>query len=222
MKISYATHQSIDVNINKPTVIATNNPTVYYEFISALSDESDNIKILDDAYNELLSKTAIDWVGDVMLNTNLNIRYNHLLLKQLEKSLGDNQRRNLYEMNNKLMTTVQQILFMTDLPLEVNLDWDVQKLLKYCEIHYDSNMSQSPSDIIRLLLKTHLECNLSSVIGLTNVAHYLDQDKMADVSTLVSHLNIPLIMVEFTDLSQKPFYQNCDFYFIDKDFIDWH
>ncbi|MDH5104790.1 type II-A CRISPR-associated protein Csn2 [Lentilactobacillus diolivorans] len=222
MKISYASHKQIEVANDRPTVIATNNPTVYYDLLTGLSSFNEKVKIFDDAYNELEVKKVIDWHGDAVTSENLTEQYSSLLIKQLEKMLTDDQRKILNNLNDKLYTAVQDSLFMIDLPLEVKKDDDLKRLFKYCKIHFNADAMRDPYAIIESILKVHLECGEESCIGLTNVAHYLNQDKMHDLNALVSTVKIPVIMIEFTEMKFQTLYGNAEFYYIDEDFVDWH
>lgn len=222
MKISYAGHQEIELKAKNPTVIATNNPTVYHDLVVGLGSFSDKIKVFDDNFESVEVKDAIDWQGDVGLSDGVSDKYNSGIFKQLEAVLTDDQRKSITDINNQLYTVVQQCLFMIDLPLEVTYDWDLKRLFKYCKIHFNTDAMQNPYAIIESIIKIHLECGLKSAVGLTNVAHYLNQQQLIDLSQLTSSTGISILLVEFTDMKSQELYTNCDFYYIDEDFVDWH
>lgn len=222
MKISYAAHKEVQLSDKQPTVIATNNPTVYHDLVTGFSMFNDKVKIFDDAYELIEVKDAIDWQGDVGLSAGVSEKYNPAILKQLEEVLTDDQRKSITDINNQLYTLVQQCLFMIDLPLEVTYDWDLKKLFKYCKIHFNTDTMQNPYAIIESILKIYLECGIKSAVGLTNVAHYLNRQQISDLSQLVNSMGISTILVEFTDKKSQELYTNCDFYYIDEDFVDWH
>ena len=222
MKISYAAHKEIDLSSKKTTVIATNNPTVYHDFIVGLSSFNDKVKLFDDTFESVEVRDAIDWQGDVGLSDGVSEKYSSVIYKQLEAVLTDDQRTLITDINSRLYTLVQQCLFMIDLPLEVTYDWDLKKLFKYCRIHFNADTMQNPYAIIESIIKIHLECGLKSAVGLTNVAHYLNQQQLTDLSKLTSSTGISTLLVEFTDMKSQELYTNCDFYYIDEDFVDWH
>lgn len=222
MKISYAAHKGIELSSKKPTVIATNNPTVYHDFVVGLSSFNDKVKLFDDTFESVEVKDAIDWQGDVGLSDGVSEKYSSGIYKQLEAVLTDDQRKSITDMNSQLYTLVQQCLFMIDLPLEVTYDWDLKKLFKYCKIHFNADTMQNPYAIIESIIKIHLECGLKSAVGLTNVAHYLNQQQIADLSKLTISTGISTLLVEFTDMKSQELYTNCDFYYIDEDFVDWY
>ncbi|MFT9269905.1 type II-A CRISPR-associated protein Csn2 [Liquorilactobacillus nagelii] len=222
MKISYAAHQEIDVSNGKPTVIATNNPVAYHDLVSGIQNDSNVLKCYSDDYEDLETEHVIDWVGDVGIQSHLDDRYNLDLLKHLATVLTDDQRKSITDINNQLYTLIQQCLFMIDLPLEVTYDWDLKKLFKYCKIHFNSESMKKPYAIMESIIKVHLECGIKSVVGLTNVAHYLNQQQIQDLFMLIKATGIPTLLIEFTDMKQKKLYANSDFYYIDEDFVDWH
>lgn len=222
MKISYAAHKEIDLSSKKTTVIATNNPTVYHDFIVGLSSFNDKVKLFDDTFESVEVRDAIDWQGDVGLSGGVSEKYSSVIYKQLEAVLTDDQRKLITDINSQLYTLVQQCLFMIDLPLEVTYDWDLKKLFKYCRIHFNADTMQNPYAIMESIIKIHLECGLKSAVGLTNVAHYLNQQQLTDLSKLTSSTGISTLLVEFTDMKSQELYTNCDFYYIDEDFVDWY
>lgn len=75
MKISYASHKGIELSSKKPMVIATNNPTVYHDFVVGLSSFNDKVKLFDDTFESVEVKDAIDWQGDVGLSDGVSEKY---------------------------------------------------------------------------------------------------------------------------------------------------
>ncbi|WP_416353194.1 type II-A CRISPR-associated protein Csn2 [Agrilactobacillus fermenti] len=120
-----------------------------------------------------------------------------------------------------LYNVIQYDLFMVDLPLQVSMDLDLKKAINFCKVHFDTAVLNDPYGIIESVIKVHQECELGSYIALTNVAHYLDTRSFADLTSLVNETGLSLVLIEFTELKAKVFYKNCEFTFIDQDFVDW-
>ena len=70
-------------------------------------------------------------------------------------------------------------------------------------------------------MKIHLECNLKAVTCFSNVANYLRQEEFDTLLSEVQMLNVPLLLVEFSEKAKRRFYKNADLLFIDQDFVDW-
>lgn len=221
MKLVYKGHQPIDISKGQFTVLATNNQSTYFELIRGLQGFNDKLMVVDDEYQSLEIEKAVDWDGDVIANDNLAGIYSTEIIKSIIKNLTEDARNEINAEARKLYSVIQETLFMTDLPLEVHFDGDIKRLLNYCRIKFSPLIRQSPYDIIKTDLKLHLECADSSCIGLSNVANYLSLDELRELQELNTELKIPVLLVEFTELENRQYYGNSDFYYIDRDFVDW-
>ncbi|MBC8744588.1 type II-A CRISPR-associated protein Csn2 [Lactobacillus sp. Marseille-P7033] len=221
MKLVYKGHQPIEIAKDNFTVLATNNRNVYFDILRGLQGFNDKLMVVDDDYQSLDVEKAIDWDGDAIANNNLAANYSTEIIKSIIKNLTETNRKAIDTNVRKLYSVIQEVLFMTDLPLEVRYDGDVKRLLNYCRIKFSPLIQQNPYDIIKTDLKLHLECADSSCIGLSNVANYLSIDEFKELQELNTELKIPVLLVEFTELDNRQYYGNADFYYIDKDFVDW-
>lgn len=221
MKLVYKGHPPVQIVAGKFTVMATNNRKTYFDLVRGLQGLNDSIKILDDDYQELEPEKALDWDGDLIANNNLAMTYSTEIIKSIIKNLTDAERTVIDEQVRALYSVIQETLFMTDLPLEVHYDGDVKRLLNYCKIKFSPSVQQSPYDIIKTDLKLHLECADSSCIGLSNVANYLTPEQFNELQQLNMELEIPVLLIEFTEMSNRKYYGDVEFYYIDQDFVDW-
>ena len=110
---------------------------------------------------------------------------------------------------------------MADLPLTLNYDGDLKRLLTYCRLHFINESTIEPYDIINHDLKVHLECDLDSVVCFCNLSNYLDRQEFRDLISEVTEINVPLLLVEFSEFSKQDYYNDSNFLFIDQDFVDW-
>ncbi|WP_220728526.1 type II-A CRISPR-associated protein Csn2 [Apilactobacillus xinyiensis] len=222
MKISYLTHDAVDVHNGEVTVLGTNNQTTYLDIINSMNDYQENLIICNDNYDKLSVNDAIDWVGDVMSNKVHFTAYINQFIKKFVKGLTEDEINQLHAVNDKIYRTVQEQLFMADLPLKVTFSNDLINIFKYAKIHIDGSNFSNPYDIIRILIKLHLECNDKKVLGLTNVAHYLNPKQIQDLVNLCNNTGVAVFIVEFMSLNQRHLFEKCNFHYIDEDFIDWH
>ena len=65
-------------------------------------------------------------------------------------------------------------------------------------------------------------CNLKSVPVICNVAHYLEEQEWQELASLVTEMNLILIVIEFTTKENLAISKDIPFYYIDKDLIDWY
>lgn len=221
MKLVYKGHQPVEISNEGVTIFATNNRTVYLDLIRGLQGLNEKVLVVNDNYEPLELQKAIDWDGDLIANDNLYSNYSTEITKSIIKNLTDDERKRIDDVARQLYSTIQEVLFMTDLPLEVQYDGDVKRLINYCRIRFSTLMQQHPYDIIKTDLKLHLECADDSCIGLSNVANYLSPTVFKELLQLDTELKVPLLLVEFTELDNRQYYQNAEFYYIDQDFVDW-
>ncbi|MHA8111463.1 type II-A CRISPR-associated protein Csn2 [Lactobacillaceae bacterium Melli_B4] len=220
MIVSYITHYKWKLKPGEILILGTDNPVVYRDLTVGLSYENENVNILNDLYDSLKTSHVINWIGDL---TNYQIsRPIENAVRTIASNLNETQINQLHAATNQLFTIVQDCLFMTNLPLQVNNDGDLLKIFKYCNIDLEKSISNNPYAIIEALVNMQIETGDDKVIGLTNVAHYLDADQIEELSLLCKDTGITLISVEFTTLASQYRYRSCNFYHIDEDFVDWH
>lgn len=221
MKITYQNNPAIELTPGTITVIATNNRNVYLELLRSMTDYSEIVKFYSDDYERIDLNKAMDWDGDVVADLGLEKTYANEILKSIESSITDEERTKFNQVANELFTLVQDKLLMSGIPLEANFDGDLKRLLKYCQIHFPVSVVEDPYGIIESDLKLHLECDDNSCIGLTNVSHYLNADQISNLVDINTHLKTKVLFIEFTESRNQDAYPNCDYHYVDEDFIVW-
>ncbi|MFT9372275.1 type II-A CRISPR-associated protein Csn2 [Liquorilactobacillus hordei] len=222
MKMSYATHKPFNIEKGKINVIATDNLIVYRDLILGCKDQSDLIKTYDDEFNALEVTKAIDWLGDLMITQNLDKRYLPIIFKKAFESMPDEQRNRIHQATQNLDNAIQESLYLADFPIKVTYDFDLKKSLKFTHTHFDDDILKQPYDIIKTVIKIHQLCEMKSCLIVCNVAHYITTKQMEDLATFLQDVMLPIILIEFTDKKTNEFYKNCNFYYIDKDYVDWY
>lgn len=221
MKVVYNTHQPVEVTPGKITVLATSNQTVYFDLIRGMRDLNDQVMFIDDDLNSIQHSKAMDWDGDVIADMSLEKTYSAEIIKYIVDHLNDEERRGIDRSAQEFYTVIQDKLLMIDLPLEVQFDGDIKRMLKYAQVHFPKGINDDPYGIIETDLKIHLACDDDSIVGLTNVAHYLTPNQISDLVDINRHLQTKVLLIEFTESRNQNAYPNCDYYYIDQDFIDW-
>jgi CRISPR type II-A-associated protein Csn2 len=222
MKISYQAHDVIEVEAGKLVVLGTNSPIIYTDLVHGFQELNEKISVYDDEYNQREITKMIDWVGDVGTQDLVIQKYMTKIEKLFESELTDEQRNKIHDQMGQLFNTVSEQLFMLDLPISVNYDFELKRLFKYCGIRFDPLISNQPYGIIESIFKIHEECNLHSCVVLCNVAHYLTPTQFEELAKVIKRSEQSVLLIEFTEMSSKNIYGDNDFYYIDGDFIDWH
>lgn len=221
MIISYDSHDSIPTVKDDLLMICTENHKAYLDILNGLKDRNDLIKIYDDKYNELDKSKHIDFYGDLINFDGLVSKQVNALVKTIIEYLDNYDVNYIQKSLSQLNDYLQEKLFMIDLPLKINKDIDIKKLIKNLDIHLEPSLINSPYDILEMLIRLKIETNSDSIIVLNNLANYLDEYQLIDIQQLCKESKIPIINIEFTTNCIDR-YSFCQYYFIDKDFVDWH
>lgn len=221
MILSYNGHTPINIKSGKVSVLATNNPVVFKEILWGINDFSDNLKLYDDSYKNLEIAKLINFDTEILLNHKLFEKYNKNLISTVITNMTEDNQGMVNKNIQNLFSSLQESLFMTDLPIEVSYDGNLKRMLNYCHMHFSPESGMNPYGIIINDLKLHLECNLKSILCFSNLANWLSKEEFSDLLSVVSSVKLPLLLVEFTELKKKDFYRDVEGLFIDQDFVDW-
>lgn len=222
MRLSYSTHKPFEIEDGKITVLATNNQVVYRDLILGLKGQNELLKTFDDDLNVIEINKSFDWLGDIMIQPDINKKYMPVILKKLFASMPDQQRNRIHEATTNLDNAIQESLDLADLPVKVTYDFDLKKAMRFTDAHLNQRTLNDPYDIIRTVIKIHEMCELKSCLAISNVAHYMTAEQFGELSGFLQDVIQPILLIEFTDMSQESFYSNCNFYYVDKDFVDWY
>ena len=176
----------------------------------------------EDDYSPLDVSKTFDFIGDPLLSGDITKKYMPHIVNSYLKNLDEENRNKVMKSFYNLESTLQDSLLLEDLPLAINFDEDLKKLLKFAEIHFEESMLLSTYDIIETVLKIHQTCNLKSVPVICSVAHYLEEQEWQELASLVTEMNLILIVIEFTTKENLAISKDIPFYYIDKDLIDWY
>ncbi|GFZ27779.1 type II-A CRISPR-associated protein Csn2 [Lactobacillus corticis] len=222
MKISYLAHKTMDIDPKKLNIICTSSPIVFYEFISSFQGNSDSIEYISDDFKRLEANKIIDWLEDPILNSHINEKYMTKIYTKMVSDLTDAQRTKIFHKWDELKTLVQEELFMSDLPLEVAPDLDLKKLFKFSDLKLVNSAPCKPYGIIENVIKIHQCLNLETILVFCNLSHYLDNTQILELKKLVEETGQGIITLEYNDKSWNCNKDMTNFYYIDKDLVDFY
>lgn len=222
MKLSLNGHSEISFCKGHLGVISTDNPVIYTQLITGVSQETETLKIFDDEYNFVDTSKALRWWGDVLTIHDLN----ELVIKEASKNLvaemSDDQLQQLTEEYRQIGAIIQQSTNLDTIPLEVDPIMDIKRIIKMVNLHLNHQLVQSPYDTIEVILKSHMEFNSKKWVVLNNVHHVLNFEQIQNLIKFVEVTDSKAFLIEFSDINCQQLFENTDWYHIDHDFIDWH
>lgn len=222
MILSYLTHKQVKLEDPGLKIIATKSSIAYRDLVQGFQQVRPTIICSDDHYNELEIGKAFDFVEDVLLTKDVINKYSSHIFKSFIENLDEENRNKIMVAYHKLESLLQDSLLLEDLPLEIDFNEDLEKLLKLENLHLDSKLMEEPYAIIESILKIHQLCKLGSIPVICNVANYLNSQQLDELSGLVNQLNMKLLLIEFTDKDFLIVPKNAEFYYIDEDLVDWY
>ena len=222
MILTYATHKKWVFKDPGIKVIGLQSSIAYRDIIQGFQGKNKLLICSEDDYSPLDVSKTFDFIGDPMLSGDITKKYMPHIVSSYLKNLDEENRNKVIKSFYNLESTLQDSLLLEDLPLAINFDEDLKKLLKFTEIHLDKSMLLSPYGIIETVLKIHQTCNLKSVPVICNVAHYLEKREWQELASLVTEMNLILVVIEFTTKENLAISKDIPFYYIDKDLIDWY
>ncbi|RMC25792.1 MULTISPECIES: type II-A CRISPR-associated protein Csn2 [unclassified Lactobacillus] len=220
MILSYLTHKKWVLTNSGIKIIATQSPIAFRNLVQAFQCQNEMLICADDSYDSLDIAKTFDFVGDPLLSDNIIKKYMSNILNSYIANINENNRNQIFVALQNLEGAIDDSLMLEDLPLIIEFDDDLKKLLKFVDLHIDSKFTKNPYAIIDLVLKIHQSCNLKSIPVMCNLTHYLERDQLIELSSLAQQMNRMVVLLEFTspDLLVVP--EGVQFYYIDQDLID--
>lgn len=222
MILTYATHKKWVFKDPGIKIIGLQSPIAYCDIIQGFQGKNKILLCSEDDYSPLDIGKTFDLIGDPLLSGDITKKYMPHIVNNYLKGLDEENRDKLIRSLYSLESILQDSLLLEDLPLAINFDEDLKKLLKYTEIHLDKTLLIHPYGIIETVLKIHQTCDLKTIPVICNVAHYLEKEEWQELASLVTEMNLILVVIEFMTKENLTIPNDIPFYFIDKDLIDWY
>jgi CRISPR type II-A-associated protein Csn2 len=221
MIFTYKSHEPVNIMSGKVSVVATNSPIVFNDLISSINGFKNEVHLMSEQYKDLDLGKSIDFDSDLFITHELYKKYGRNIVSSVVDNFTDDTKSKVNKQIQQTFSILQEALFMTDLPIRLDYDDNVKRFLKYCRPQFDFGSVDDPYDIIINDLKIHLECGMSSVPCFNNVNNFMEMSDFQNIVSEVELLQVPILLIEFTENNNKQFYKNSQYLFIDKDFVDW-
>lgn len=221
MNLTYYGFEPFEVAASKITVMDVGTPKLYRDLILGLRDGADTISLSNEDFESVLLSKSIQWYGDPMLTVDLNGLFQRNLQAQLEKLVDDAQVVKISDDIRALMTEVLSASYMMDVPLELPEIPELKKLIKFSGIQLSPEVGNDAYGIIEALIKVVIELGDHRMIVLTNVSHYLSVNQLQSLVRLMATVDLPLLLIEFSDSHRVEYFQGCEYHYIDRDFVLW-
>lgn len=222
MILSYLSHKEFEISGNGLKFIATKSQIAFRDLVQGFQEIKPMLLCSNDKYDQLDISKTFDFVGDILLTKDVTKKYMPQIFKSFIEDIDEENRDKILTAYHSLESILQDSLLLEDIPLEINLNEDLRKLLKLEDLHLDDKLLKNPYAIIEMILKIHQLCKLDTIPVICNVANYLDLQELKELSNLTKQLNMKLILIEFADRDSLIVPENSEFFYIDEDLVDWY
>lgn len=203
-------------------IIATQSPIAYRDLVQGFQCKNKMLVCSSDNYDSWEIAKTFDMVGDPLLSGDVTKKYMLKIVNNFINNLDEATRNKILSAFNNLEAALSDSLLLEDLPLEISFNEDLKKLLKMVELHLNQVVLQKPYDIIKTVLKIHQNCNLKTIPVICNVANYLNDQELNELSVLTKQMKMMALLIEFSSLNLMVVPKDVQSYYIDKDLVDWY
>ncbi|MCX2455097.1 type II-A CRISPR-associated protein Csn2 [Lacticaseibacillus nasuensis] len=220
MNITYYPYRPIHAEQGHITVIETAIPEMYSGFLRSFREAQDSVKLSDEHFNRLALEKYTEWIGDLMLELDLDVKLKRLLLKHVLNSLDEYTATKLIDQARALSNEVLAAVDSLDIAMDVAPITEIDAIIKFSGLHFSPIIHEDIYGKIETLVKALLELNEQKLVVLTNVTHYLDVSQMQDLVRLINTTPLTFLIIEFSSQQHRGYFADCDYVGIDKDFLD--
>ncbi|KRM32524.1 hypothetical protein FC83_GL000391 [Agrilactobacillus composti DSM 18527 = JCM 14202] len=125
------------------------------------------------------------FIGDLGSNIDLNDIFKRQIYKILLAHLDEQSLQQLYRLDSQIKAAVTDVIFTGNLPIQLNQDWAVDRLIKYLEPSVDTVNVTTPYDIINSVLEVMGQLNDKRLPIFSNPMNYLDLAQLRTIAAEV-------------------------------------
>lgn len=221
MKLIYYPFKPFQISTGTPTIIETGNHEVYRKLLTNFNDMADDLNFGNESLELVATTKAVKWFGDASINTDLNKLFLPQLYKQIKLNLTSEQNQMIIDQSRSLKNYVLEATYSLDLPLDVGEQIMMEKVLKLCDIHFEASLTTDCYGIMETILKTAKELNETRILGFMNISDYLTLNELQEIFKLIRTLDLPVLIIKFSEIQRSVEFNNCRYYYIDQDYVDW-
>lgn len=192
-----AIEKLVQLNDSKDCIhLKIDNPKLYYSVLRAIEQEDDTqIQIYSESYDQLDIHNQFDFVGNPLVNNDINEQYILKIRKRFLEQMNPLQRENFQEISQKVAEMVEQQLFFTDIPLTIDFEADPNVLLNAYNLRIEPDALNNPYGIICLVMKLHSIFNPHSILCLSDLANYFDRDELMKLEKECFVAKVKMILI---------------------------
>lgn len=220
MNLAYYPFQLITTKPSVITVIDTGLPKVLLDLVQAFRNDDDGIVLSNEQMQIQELRKASLWIGDPVLELDLDKLFQRLIIKKVSQLIEDRRLIELIEQSQRLAMSLLREPLLSELPVTVEPGGKLEQIMKYCNVHFDEEVLTEPFSKVEAAIQTLAKLEEKRLVIFANISHYLDIGSLSKLLDQVKDTSLELLLIEFSDVERRKFFEKCQYIYIDKDFMD--
>lgn len=209
IKINYFDNE-INFNNEFINVIEIESKNYFYRFISDLNrivneGYSDDVIFINDDNSEKNMNGKLKVVVDYFDFNFDSKKYTNDILKYVNGSMNEDDKKDLYNLYNKIVKMYDKILNEVELPLSVESDISIENITKFMKVSINKN--NGLLDNLLLLIDLERVLKLNNILFFVNLKQYLTKAELIELYKYAIYNQVSILLVDSQSYGTTLYYE---------------
>lgn len=209
IKINYFDNE-INFNNEFINVIEIESKNYFYRFIRDLNrivneGYSDDVIFINDDNSEKNMNGKLKVVVDYFDFNFDSKKYTNDILKYVNGSMNEDDKKDLYNLYNKIVKMYDKILNEVELPLSVESDISIENITKFMKVSINKN--NGLLDNLLLLIDLERVLKLNNILFFVNLKQYLTKVELIELYKYAIYNQVSILLVDSQSYGTTLYYE---------------
>lgn len=209
IKINYFDNE-INFNNEFINVIEIESKNYFYRFIRDLNrivneGYSDDVIFINDDNSEKNMNGKLKVVVDYFDFNFDSKKYTNDILKYVNGSINEDDKKDLYNLYNKIVKMYDKILNEVELPLSVESDISIENITKFMKVSINKN--NGLLDNLLLLIDLERVLKLNNILFFVNLKQYLTKVELIELYKYAIYNQVSILLVDSQSYGTTLYYE---------------
>ncbi|EHN59355.1 type II-A CRISPR-associated protein Csn2 [Oenococcus kitaharae] len=207
---------ALDTGLN---ILSVEDTQLFFDFCQDFQSEEGKT-IITSGGKQLVMQKNMTFFGDVTRVFDFNQLYLKAAIKTLSKNFDEMDLQQLDDLNGQINRLFTKVIFSSNLPIDLNLEFDLMETIKSRKIVIDMPILNTPYDKIRSTIDLAAELSDPHLLVFTNAFQYLTMGQTNQLAEYSRSMERNVLFLERFD-SKIDLTEAANSYFFDKDFVQF-
>lgn len=191
-------NKDIQVNEHELNILKLENKDQKFAVVKTLSNienHNDDISLFTDTYDSLKVNEKVLFVGDPIASDYFFDNVATKLRKDIYLQFNAIEREDIQKLTDNIANTLQEKLFMYDLPITIEENISVLDLLKLFKAKINLTELKSAYDTMNTALRIAAKFFQEQIIIVNNLANYFTDEELSELDKECSILNLTTLFL---------------------------